>query len=435
MRSIVHLTIAASLAAGVVAQPHQHHRHLHVKKDAASPVEKREPDLVVVYEAGPTVTAYELGGKVITEDEAKKGIEDGLFVVVGETKPTPTPLPSPSTSKAPKPSTSKDAQFFEAKVAKTSTTPTPTPTPTPEPTTSSSSSQAPSSTPSSGGSGGAKGLTAEFPSGEIDCSEFPSDYGAVPVSYLGTGGWTGVQRTPNYNIGDAAISFIETAVSGDGGCTKNSFCSYSCPVGYQKTQWPSAQGSTKQSIGGLYCNSKGKLELTRESKKTLCEQGAGGVFVQNDLEKQSCVCRTDYPGNEAMVIATVPEPGQQLALTNPYSPDYYVWNDSPTTAQYYVNKLGLSVEDACVWKSSKDPLGAGNWAPINIGVGKSADGNTYLSIFNNAPTSTAKLDFNIEIIGDVNSKCALIDGSFTGGGTGCTTAISGSGKAVFRFYK
>ncbi|KAJ0164961.1 hypothetical protein CTA2_12756, partial [Colletotrichum tanaceti] len=120
MRSIVSLAIAASLAAGVVAQPHNH-RHRHVKKDGASPIDKRDPDVVVVYEAGPTVTAYELGGKPVTEEEAKKGIEDGLFVVIGETTPTLSPLPPASTSKAPKPSPSKDAQFFEIKANKPTT--------------------------------------------------------------------------------------------------------------------------------------------------------------------------------------------------------------------------------------------------------------------------------------------------------------------------
>ncbi|KDN61663.1 putative beta-glucosidase [Colletotrichum sublineola] len=429
MRSIT-IAIAASLAAGVVAQPHNH-RHRHVKKDAASPIDER--DVVIVYENGPTVTTYELGGKAISEEEAKKGIEDGLYVVVGETTPTSSPLPPASTSKSPQPSPSKDAQFFEAKVEKstTSSTPSPTPTPTPAPS-SSSSAPTPAKSPT-GGSGGS-GVNSEFPSGTIPCSHFPSEYGAVPVDYLGTNGWTSIQRTPDYSFGDAAIAFIETAISGDGGCTKKSFCSYSCGVGYQKTQWPSAQGATKQSIGGLYCNSDGFLELSRPEKKTLCEQGAGGVTVQNDLDQQVSVCRTDYPGSESMVIATVPQPGQSLALTNPLSSDYYVWNNSPTTAQYYVNKAGYGPEDSCVWKSAKDPLGAGNWAPINVGTGKSSDGNTYISIFNNAPTSTDKLDFNVEIIGG-NSKCALIDGSYTGGGTGCTTAISGNQKAIVRFFK
>ncbi|EFQ29261.1 beta-glucosidase [Colletotrichum graminicola] len=430
MRSITSIAIAASLAAGVVAQPHNH-RHHHVKKDAASPIGKR--DVVVVYENGPTVTTYELGGTPISEEEAKKGIQDGLYVVIGETTPSSSPLPPASTSKSPQPS--KDAQFFEAKVEKSTPSPTPTPTPTPTPSPSPSSKAAPTSTasPSGGSSGG--GVDSEFPSGTIPCSHFPSDYGAVPVDYLGTGGWTGIQKTPDYSIGDAVISFIETAVSGDSSCPKKSFCSYSCGVGYQKTQWPSAQGATKQSIGGIYCNSNGFLELTRPEKTTLCEPGAGGVTVKNDLDQQVSVCRTDYPGTESMVIATVPQPGQTLELTNPLSSDYYVWDGSPTTAQYYVNKAGYSAEDSCVWKSSLDPLGAGNWAPINVGTGKSADGNTYISIFNNAPTSVAKLDFNVEIVGDVNSKCALIDGVYTGGGTGCTTAISGNGKATIRFFK
>ncbi|KAG7102081.1 secreted beta-glucosidase SUN4 like protein [Verticillium longisporum] len=123
-----------------------------------------------------------------------------------------------------------------------------------------------------------------------------------------------------------------------------------------------------------------------------------------------------------MVIPTIPQPGEKVALTNPSANDYYVWNNLPTTAQYYVNKKGLPVEDACTWNSPVDPKGAGNWAPINIGTGKAADGNTYISIFPNLPTSTAQLDFNIEIIGDVNTKCALIDGQYTGGGsTGCTS--------------
>ncbi|KXH60020.1 beta-glucosidase, partial [Colletotrichum salicis] len=126
MRSMINLAIAASLAAGVVAQPHNH-RHRHVKKDTA--LDQR--DVVVVYESGPTVVAYELGGKPISEEEAKQGIADGLFVVVGETVPSSTPLPSASTSTAPTPSVSKDAQFFEAKVNKPSTSSTPTPTPTP----------------------------------------------------------------------------------------------------------------------------------------------------------------------------------------------------------------------------------------------------------------------------------------------------------------
>lgn len=441
MKSITHLALAASLAAGVTARQHQH-QHLHKKHDA-SPVEKRAPDAVTVYEVGPTVTLYELAGETLSEEEAQEGLADGLFVVVGESTPTYSPPPPPSSSEAPESTQAVAAQFFESKEASSST---PEPSPTPSPTTSSEAPPPPPETtttasppPSNGGGGGGgggKGLQAKFRNEDKHpCSKLPTDYGVVALDWLDIGGWAGIQGTPNYTPGDSSINYIETAV--EGGCQPGSFCSYACPAGYQKTQWPEAQGADLESIGGLWCNDDGFLELTRPEHSTLCEPGAGGVWVQNDLDDISCICRTDYPGHESMVIPTVPKPGEKLPLTNPNAPDYYVWNDLPTTAQYYVNKLGYSVEESCVWDSSLDPSGAGNWAPINIGTGKAADGNTYISIFPNLPTSYAQLDFNIEIIGDVNSKCALIDGKYTGGSSsGCTTTLpSGGGKAIIRFFK
>lgn len=440
MKSIINLALAASLAAGAAAQPHNHqHAHLH-KRQQASPVEKRDPDVVIEYAVGPTVTVYQLGGKEISDEKAKEGIEDGLFVVVGESTPTyspPPPPPETTSSEAPESTLVMAAQFFEEKET-SSAPPEPTPTPTP-----SSSSKAPAPKPTSssssgtgGSASGGSGLNSKFKSGEVKCSEFPSSYGALFLDWLGTKGWSGIQRVPSYKSGDSSISLIETAIDGEG-CTPNSFCSYACPVGYQKTQWPEAQGSTRESIGGLYCNADGYLELSRPSKQTLCEPGVGGVFVQNDLDSIAAVCRTDYPGTESMVIPTIPQPGEKLELTNPSAPDYYVWDGKPTTAQYYVNKKGYSLSDSCVWNSPIDPKGAGNWAPINIGTGKAADGNTYISIFPNWPTTSDVLDFNIEIIGDVNSKCALIDGTFIGGSsTGCTTTLAGTkGKAIIRFFQ
>lgn len=448
MKSIINLALAASFAASAAAQPHRHaHAHLHKKE--ASPVEKRDPDVVTEYAVGPTVTLYQLGGEEISNEEAKEGIEEGVFVVVGESTPTfspPPPPPEPTTSEAPESTLVMAAQFFEEKEESTSSEPEPEPTPTPEPTTTSEAPKPkPTTSKSSGGgssSGGGgsfssgQGLDAEFKSGEVPCSEFPSAYGAVAIDWLGTKGWSGIQRVPKYKTSDKFISYIETAIDGEG-CTPGSFCSYSCPVGYQKTQWPSAQGDTLQSIGGLYCNEDGMLELSRKEHKTLCEKGEGGVYIQNDLDDISCVCRTDYPGTENMVIPAVPKPGEKVALTNPSQANYYQWDGKQTTAQYYVNKKGYKLEDACVWKSALDPAGAGNWAPINVGTGKAADGNTYISIFPNWPTTKDVLDFNIEIIGDVNSKCALIDGKFIGGGeTGCTTALSGTnGEAVIRFFQ
>lgn len=313
------------------------------------------------------------------------------------------------------------AQFIEEAVSSTAPASTSTPPPPPPPTTSAKpSSAAPpkSSAPAQPASGGT-GLNANFPSGKIPCSHFPSDYGAVALDYLGTHGWSGIQYVPGYTLAATAIDTIITAIAGEG-CKELAMCSYACPAGYQKTQWPTAQGSTLESIGGLFCNSDGMLELTRPDHPTLCEQGAGGVTVQNDLQDSVCTCRTDYPGIESMVIPACANPGESIAITNPIESDYYVWDNKQTSAQYYINKAGYSVGDACVWNSKRDPLGAGNWAPMNLGVGQTNDGTTWLSIFDNLPTSTALLGFNVEITGDTSSKCSYINGVWTGGSNGCT---------------
>ena len=76
---------------------------------------------------------------------------------------------------------------------------------------------------------------------------------------------------------------------------------------------------------------------------------------------------------------------------------YYQWQGAPTSAQYYVNPKGVPAEEGCQWGSPANPWG--NFAPLNLGVGYSA-GSAWLSIFQNLPTTNAKLDFTIEIVGD-----------------------------------
>jgi hypothetical protein len=431
MRGLTKIALAASLVASATASHAHNHRRLH-QRDAPA-VEKREVVTVVTY--GPTKTVYELDGKLISDEQALEGIKNGDFSIVGETEPSAIKAEAVSTIKP------SGGGFIELKATKStaSSTPSTTPTPTPTPTPSSKTSEAakPTSTKASSTSSSSSGtgLDAEFPNGKIDCSEFPSDYGAIPVSWMGLGGWSGIQHCPNYSLGDLVIGLIETAVKG-GGCTSNSFCSYACPPGYQKVQWPDAQGSTLESIGGLYCNSDGKLERTRDGYKTLCEPGVGGVTVQNDLDVDVSTCRTDYPGTENMVIPLLSEPGSSNPLTNPDSSTYYVWNDSNTTAQYYVNKAGYGLEDSCCWVSSLDPEGAGNFSPMNIGVGRDSSGKTYISIFRNLPSSDALLDFNIEITGTkVNGECSYIDGAFPDGGTGCTACMDEGGSATIRYFK
>lgn len=400
MKSILLLALTASLATEAIAHRHNAHQNAHrnLRRRAATSVGKREPAAVSECVTTVTETVYELDGEQVPNEEATKGLEEGAYGTTSE-------------------SATAGAEFYEEQ---TSSQPEPTPEPEPEPED--------DSEPEGDYSGGT-GLDAKFDSGKVSCSQFPSDFGAVPVDYLDIGGWCGVQRTPDYSEGDASISYIETAVKGDG-CTPGSFCSYACPPGYQKTQWPDAQGDTRQSIGGLYCNANGKLELTRKDHSTLCSAGVEGITIQNDLDDAVATCRTDYPGTEAMTIPTVAGPGEKQPLTNPYSPDYYYWDGSPTTAQYYVNKKGVSAENACRWDSTEDHDARGNWAPVNIGTGKNEDGLTFLSIFPNKPTSDAQLDFNIEITGDVSTECALVGGTYTGGGDGCTVSISWRGSRL-----
>ncbi|KAL1882701.1 hypothetical protein VTK73DRAFT_1221 [Phialemonium thermophilum] len=413
MKSIIGATLAAWLVAGASGKAHQHQRHHLHRKHGLSPVEKRGPDVTITsVVAGPTVVEYILDDKTLDVKQAEKGLSDGLYIVVGETTPTfvpPPPPPPPTTTSS---STKLAAQFYEQKTTSSS----PIPTPTAEANSSSTSVPV------------ASGIDAEFPSGKIPCSHFPSDYGAVPVEWLNTGGWTSLQQPDSYTPGQP-ISNIVAPTSG--GCKPKMFCSYACPAGYQKSQFPQSQGATGQSVGGVYCNSDGFLELTRPSHPQLCQQGAGGVFIVNKLSGPASVCRTDYPGSESMVIPLETQPGGRYPLTNPASKDYYTWEGKPTTAQYYVNNMNVPVEQACTWTSSKFPSSAGNWAPSIIGAGQADTGVTFLSIFANLPTSTAKLNFNIEITGDVNSECSLKNGVYSGGGNGCTTAISKPGGVAY----
>ncbi|KAI8954037.1 glycoside hydrolase family 132 protein [Xylaria longipes] len=437
--TVLNLAIAASLGSVVVAQPHRHGHHAHHQKRDNSLLGKR--DVVTTY-VPATVTQYMLGSDEVSAEEAQAGLDKGLYVVIGETTPSFTPPPAP----APTSTSSKEDGIFIEKLttssssssstpppptttsttsSTTSSTPTPTPTPTPETTTSSASYPV---------SSGATGIDADFPDGEIDCTSFPSEYGAVALDYLGLGGWSGLQYTPSFSLKDLAISFIETGVGKPAGQT--GFYSYACPDGYVKAQWPSAQGNTGQSIGGLYCNAEGKLELTRgDVSQKLCEPGIPGITIKNKMSSGTSVCRTDYPGTENMVIPLDATSGGTFQLANVASNNYYVWQGKQTTLQYYVNKKGVSAEDGCRWTCASDPQGCGNWAPINIGVGQDASGTTYLSIFPNSAVSKAVLDFNIDISGDNSIKCYYHVGEgFAGGSsTGCTTGIPEGGSVTITF--
>ncbi|KAK4199591.1 putative septation protein SUN4 precursor [Triangularia verruculosa] len=433
MKGIFKTAVAAAVVVGVVAQPHNHghaHLHRHARKHNQSPVnlEKRTGNNVIVTEVveGPTVIKY-VGpnGETIPEEKAKEGIDAGQFVVVGSSKPSfSAPPPSVTTSVA---LPEHGGQFFEKT---TSTTPEPTTTSSEPPKVKATQEPEPEKEEEEEEPKGT-GLDAEFPSGKIKCGDVPTDYGAVKIPWSTTNGWTTLASFGEW-IKGKSVNNIDQPV--DGTCKPKMMCSYACPPGYQKTQWPEEQGATGQSVGGLWCNADGFLELTRPSVKTLCEPGAGGVFVRNELDDNAAVCRTDYPGNENMIIPVDTQPGQTYPLTNPDSKTYYMWQGKPTTAQYYVNNAGVPVQEACKWKSDKYPDSAGNWSPTNIGVGKSLTGETFLSVFPNLPTSHAVLNFDIRVEGDISGICWLKAGTYSAK-NGCTVGLKPGGTAIIVFKK
>ena len=329
------IAIAVAATAGSLGaaspSPHRHHQHKHA-------AEKRSPSHVkVVNVPGPTVMAYELNGKIVPQSEVCDGIKSGKLKwandgnvpdvcssqpVVQASTPSPEPATTSSASSivAPhenfqQPTTSSEQAYITPAVVSTPQSSSTSSSAPESSSTSSSTSVAPSTsspagyTPSSssssssnGGSSGGQGLDTPFPDDEIDCSDFPSDYGAIEIPWMGIGGWAGIQYV---TIEGGQVTNIDTAVPGGKNCTAGAMCSYACPPGYQKSQWPSTQGSTGQSVGGLQCNENGKLSKTNpELSETLCIKGTGATTVQNTLSQNAAICRTDYPGKSACLSNT-----------------------------------------------------------------------------------------------------------------------------------
>jgi hypothetical protein len=415
-------TVAVLATAGLAAAHGHGHAHNHKRATKTETVSVPGP---VVYDFVVMDPSKSGAPQSISIEDACKGLANHELEWLDSAVAAACPSSSSSTSSStstPAPTTSTVAPAILQEVsavitpASSTTTAQPTSTTTTAAATSSSS---------------AKGLTAEFPEGEIDCSEFPSDYGAVPLDYLGLGGYSGIQYV---TIFDDLVSDIVTAVTGDE-CHSGAMCSYACPPGYQKSQWPTTQGATGQSVGGLQCK-LGKLYLTNKNHKQLCIPGVGGVHVKNKMSDHVAVCRTDYPGTESETVPLAAAPGVTHDLTCPDGDSYFFWEGKATSAQYYVNPKGVSTEKGCQWGDGSEPIG--NWAPINLGVGYTKNGK-FLSIFPNAPTTDEPLDFNIKLEGDnLSDECRYENGKFYDskgpiqGNSGCTVrSISNSLIQIF----
>lgn len=440
----------------VTASPH-HHGH------APHKVKRQETSTTVIdiEFAIATVVHYQLNGQTLDVHELCDGIADGNYTLpnneipadctslAASATPTPTTLTSTIAVTSVVTATASPSAALSAEPSVASSTAEPASASSCD--SSSTSAAASSSAPAPSAStvndasvnyASATGTEEIFPDGQLDCSAFPSDYGAVALDWLNTQGWASIQ-TPQKDT-DAGYDDIFTAISG--GCTEGAFCAYACAPGYQMMQWPKKQGATGQSVGGVLCQN-GKLHLTNtDMSKSLCGAGVGNVFVKNAMSQQTAVCRTIYPGkysftifmllanfesgSEDMVVPLDSQPGTTANMTCPNAQEYYVWEGGKTSAQYYLNNKGMSVPDGCVWGDGSKILG--NWAPMVLGVGQNG-GNKWLSLAQNNPnnvTAPPVLDFSVEIVGDnVSGTCKYSEGQFctdtgctSGRGAGCTVS-------------
>ncbi|EEQ35955.1 putative secreted beta-glucosidase [Clavispora lusitaniae] len=263
--------------------------------------------------------------------------------------------------------------------------------------------------------------TVKFEDGVHDCSTLPTGQGVIAVDWISglNGGYTSIM---NLN-GDTSST-----------CQDGFYCSYACQAGMSKTQWPSNQPSNGMSVGGLQCKN-GKLYRSNPDSDYLCEWGSQTADFVSKLDKDVAICRTDYPGSENMNVPTLLSAGGSTPCTVVDSDTYFKWNNGKTSAQYYVNNAGVSVEDGCIWGDASS--GVGNWAPVVLGAGTTG-GNTYLSLIPN-PNNKQAPNYSIEIKGadgaSTVGSCSYVNGQYNGGdgSDGCTLTLT-SGKAQFVFY-
>jgi hypothetical protein len=287
------LLVPAFALACAAAHAHHGHMHVHQKKD------------VVQEQVSVTVVECWLGGEPLPESECNQGIANGTLkwadngdlVAPGTSIAISTSLLAATSSTTPLAKTTSTTQAKA--VPTTSSTSTSTAAAKAASSVVAAPVQALVSTGSSSSSSSGSGVNSPFPDGQLDCSTFPSAYGAVSTDWLDLGGWASVQ-VPAVTLPAGYSNILEmtqSQCSNGNCCVEGAFCAYACPAGYLKYQWPSLQGATGQSVGGVLCQN-GKLHLTNPSMKTLCAVGTTNVniVVQNKLSQEVAICQTNYPG-------------------------------------------------------------------------------------------------------------------------------------------
>lgn len=254
-------------------------------------------------------------------------------------------------------------------------------------------------------------LAAAAPTKRSTTCQFPSDKGLIAITPKSlNAGW---------------------AMSPDQSCTAGMYCPYACPPGQLMAQWDQSATSytyPQSQNGGLYCNDDGSVSKPF-SGKDYCVDGAGTVNVDNKATQNVAFCQTVLPGGEAMLIPTNVDGGQTQALA---VPDQNYW--ASTSAHFYVNSLGVSPDDGCVWGSSSKATG--NWAPYVAGTNMDSNGNTYVKIGWNPKYLESFSDlpsFGIRVAcdsGDCSGLSCEIDPSSTGlNGVKSDNAAKGDGAS------
>jgi hypothetical protein len=109
------------------------------------------------------------------------------------------------------------------------------------------------------------------------------------------GGWASVQAFSGVNAQNRIVGLANQV---NKNCFSGSYCSYNCPAGMVKAQWPENQGEGGQSVGGLECRND-MLYLSRaHATRKLCVVPEKGpeAYIRNDLDQVVSICATNYPG-------------------------------------------------------------------------------------------------------------------------------------------
>lgn len=198
-------------------------------------------------------------------------------------------------------------------------------------------------------------LAAAAPTKRSNTCAFPTDKGLVEITPRSdNAGW---------------------AMSPDQKCSAGSYCPYACPSGQLMAQWDPLSTSytyPESQYGGLYCNDDGSVSKPY-SDRDYCVDGVGTVKVDNTALKNVAFCQTVLPGDESMLIPTNVDGGKTETLA---VPDENYW--ASTAAHYYINPLGVSTDDGCIWGTKSTPHG--NWAPYVAGANMDKNGDTYVKI-------------------------------------------------------